>query len=180
MTSIDPEHPVVLAVKHILNPQKTLPTAKVLNVQFGVSPEANHALFDFLDGTLTSLMRAALQSVEVFLEGDVDVMQALRLATFLGGTGFIRDLSIMSEYTARSSALVDRLNIFLASLSLVRYHHVVLGGVAQAFGHDESIRVAERVMWVLLKDTSIMAVRSMARAVVEGRSDVSLSLLTVA
>ncbi|KAG9042711.1 hypothetical protein FS837_010474 [Tulasnella sp. UAMH 9824] len=171
LTSIDSNHPIILFIDRILDPQLTMPTAKVINVGFGASPNANDAFFDFIGGTLTSLLRGALQSVEVFLDGPIDVMQALRLATFGGGTGYIRDLSRVSEQTARSDALVDRLNIFLASLSLVRYHHVVLGGVAQAFGHDERIEGAERVMWVLLKDTSIMAVRSMARAVVERRSD---------
>ncbi|KIO27209.1 hypothetical protein M407DRAFT_7390 [Tulasnella calospora MUT 4182] len=83
LTSVDPNHPIALAINLILDPQKTLPTVKILNVQFGASPEANDAFFDFMEGSLTALVQRAVQSEDVFLDGSIDVMQILRLATFL-------------------------------------------------------------------------------------------------
>ncbi|KAG8929553.1 hypothetical protein FRC01_004160 [Tulasnella sp. 417] len=171
LTAIDPSHPIALTIHRLLDHHKTLPVVKLSNMQFGASPGANDAFLDFIEGTLTALVRRALQSEQVLLDGAIDVMQVLRWATFIRGTGFMRDSSTVSDQTSRTGVLADRLNIFLASLSFVRYHHVVLGGVVGAFAEDQSIDGDQKVMWVLMKDTWNIAVRSMARAIVQRRSD---------
>lgn len=126
-----------------------------------------------MEGTLIAFVQRALQSEEVFMDWNVDVMQLLRLAMFVGGSGFVRDLSVVSAHTTRTMTLADRVNVFLASMALVRYHHVVLGGAIGAFCRDEAITDAEKDMWLLLMQTWTLAVRTMARAIVQHRSDVS-------
>lgn len=174
LQGIHPEHPVAQAVHVILNPEAPLPSAKLFNVQFGSSPAANNGFFDFLEGVLADLVHRSLQSEEIFLDGNIDVFQAVRLTIFVSGTGFIRDFSTSSEHTERVTRLADQLNIFLASMSLVRYHHVVLGGVIAAFCQDTHLPNLETEMWSSLRNIWAKAVRTLARAVVELRADVSV------
>ncbi|KAG8902028.1 hypothetical protein FRC00_002730 [Tulasnella sp. 408] len=173
LENLRPNHPAAKAVNDVLNSQISLPSVKILNIQFGASPGASDGFFDFVEGTLIAFLGRALQSEDVFMDGNVDVMQLLRVAMFVVGTGFIRDFSGLSAHTTRTNALGDRVNVFLASMALVRYHHIVLGGAIGGFCRDESITGMEKDMWLLLMQTWSLAVRTMARAIVQHRSDVS-------
>lgn len=175
LQDVSPDHPVAIAIDVILDPELSLPSAKLFNMQFGASQDANDGFFDFLEGTLVDLIARSLQSEDVFLDGDINLLQGLWLATLVGGSGFIRDYSASSEHTERVTGLADRLNIFLASLALVRYHHAVLGGVASAFCRDDDLPTAQKEMWQDLRNIWTLAVHTMARAVIELRNDVSPS-----
>lgn len=168
-----------MAINGVLDCQKPLPSVKLLNILFGASPAASDGFFDFMEGTLIAFVQRALQSEEVFMDWAVDVLQLLRLAMFVKGIGLIRDFSAVSAHTTRTGVLADRVNVFLASMALVRYYHVVLGGAARGFCQDAAITGVEKDMWLLLMQTWTLAIRSMARAVVQGRSDVSKLHLVV-
>lgn len=79
-----------------------------------------------------------------------------------------RLLSHLSEYTTLHFVLLA------SGLSLVRYHHVILGGVVAAFCEDTDLPNLETEMWSSLRNIWAKAVRTLARAVVELRADVSV------
>lgn len=123
-------------------------------------------------------MDQMVASEETILEGDINLLQGIRLAVFMGATGFIRDTGTTGVHTNRTSALTDRFIEIVAAVAFARYIKVVLGRVAKLYAESSQVE-AKSLMWKELAAFWDVACCSLARALVQRRSDVRLTLVSI-
>lgn len=120
-------HHISVAIRHISDPQRTLPSAKHIYEQILFGEEAACAFFLFLESAVSDFIDRMVESEASVLSADLDLLNGFRLTVFVGATGFIRDLSKTQSNTIRTSALTDRFVCVVAAIAFARYMKVVLG-----------------------------------------------------
>lgn len=108
----------------------------------------------------------------------MNLLQGIRLAIFMGATGFIQDIGTTGVHTKRTSALTDWFIEIVAAVAFARYFKVVLGRIAKLYAESSQVE-AKSLMWKELAAFWDVACRSLARALVHCRSDVRLNLVYI-
>lgn len=175
LNTIHPSHHISKIITLVTSPETPLPSAKYIYEQSWISSDAAEALFLHIELVVSSFMDQMVASEETILEGDIDLLKGMRLAVFMGATGFIRDIGTEGVHTKRMSALTDRFVEIVAAAAFVRYFKVVLGRIAKLYVESSQVE-AKRSMWTELDGFWEVACSSLARALVHRRSDVRVRL----
>lgn len=152
--------------------RRTLPSAKHIYDQILFGEEAACALFLHLESAVSDFIDRMVSSEDAILSANIDLLEGFRLAAFMGGTGFIRDVGKTQTNTVRTSAITDRFVSVLAAIAFVRYLSVVLVRVARLYCEDAQHHDLKS-MWEQVIVFYNSGCQSLARALVKRRSDVS-------
>ncbi|KIO17895.1 hypothetical protein M407DRAFT_32428 [Tulasnella calospora MUT 4182] len=170
LKTVDPRHHISKLVSLLVDPDRPLPTARYVYSQSQISPTSAAALFVHVELVLSQFIDSIVSSEESVLERGLGLLQGMRLAVFMGGTGFIRDNGETGPNTFRTSALQDRLVKVLAAVSFARYFKVVLGRVLSLYC-ETSGSPDTKAFWNELARLWEIACPTLARALVRRRSD---------
>ncbi|KIO23560.1 hypothetical protein M407DRAFT_26937 [Tulasnella calospora MUT 4182] len=170
LATLHPTHRVSIIISVLLDTNGPLPSAKYVYTQAHFTIEEVCALFAQIEVVVSQFIDAMVASEEVILSSNLGLLQAMRVAIFMGASGFILDGGVVGVNTQRTSAIVDRFISVTAAIALIRYFKVVLGRVADLYtegseGSDTS------VMWKLLTSFWSSACSTLARAVAHSTSD---------
>lgn len=174
LSSILPRHHVRQAVELVLDVTKPLPTPKNLEVNLALIPPALDALYTQFELAFAGFLFDLTSSKDTVRYSDVGLLAALRLASFIHASAFLRDPTKQGPTSTRIEEILDRFVIVLAGVAAVRYMQEFLGSAV-----DEWVRKSRPLdssissMWLALKVLWSPAVESLARALVVGRADVS-------
>lgn len=172
-----PRHHVRQAVELVLDVTKPLPTPKNLEVNLALIPPALDALYTQFELALVQFLFDLTASKDAVRYSDVGLLTALRLASFVHASVFLRDPAKQGPISRRVEEILDRFVVVLAGVAVVRYMQEFLGSAV-----DEWVRKSRPLdpsissMWLAFKLMWSPGVESLARALVVGRADVSFLL----
>lgn len=172
LEELHPRHHVTVVVQEISDPFQTLPSAKDVYDQLLVSEEAASVLFLLLESAVSNYIDEIVAAEGSIFDADLDLLKAFRITAFMKSTGFMRDVAHVHVDTLRTSALTDRFVAVLAAIAFARYLKVALTRVAQLY-LEEAQEEDRRSMWKHLVVVWDIGCRSLARALIHRRSDVS-------
>lgn len=176
LTTVTPEHHMSKLISTIFDATKPLPSAKWIYNQAQIGTEAAFALFLQIETTLSQFMDEVVASEESILTLRLNLLQGMRLASLMDGTGFIRDVTKTGEHTERASAISDRFVQIVAAVAFARYMKLVLGRVAELYVQTNS-RGETKTMWTELVYLWNVGCSTLARPLVVRRSDVCTFIL---
>lgn len=172
LTTVTPKHHISKLITTIFDATKPLPSAKWIYIQPQIGTEAAIALFLQIETRLSQFMDEVVASEESILTFKLNLLQGMRLASLMDGTGFIRDVAKIADHTERATALGDRFVQILAAVAFARYMKLVLGRVAELYVKTTS-RAETKTMWTELVYLWNVGCSTLARPLVVRRSDVS-------
>lgn len=171
LSTVEPAHHISKIISLILDSSKPLPTAKFIQTQVQISPNTASAFFLTIEAAVAQFMDEMVASEKSVLESNLNLLQGMRLASFMGAMGFIRDGGETGANTERTSALSDRFVQILAAIAFAWYLNLVLGRVATLYV-ESSEAPDTKLMGSVLESIWRPACASLARALVAHRSDV--------
>ncbi|KIO26170.1 hypothetical protein M407DRAFT_24503 [Tulasnella calospora MUT 4182] len=171
--TVDAAHHISKIISLITDSSQPLPSARYVYTQSGISSDAAYALFLQIEKVVSRFMDEMIASETSILSLNLDLLQGMRLACFMAGTGFIRDVGEKAVNTERTSALSDRFVQTVAAIAFARYMSLVLGRVASLYARSSSGSETES-MWAELEFVWSLGCRTLARALMRLRSDIFL------
>ncbi|KIO28289.1 hypothetical protein M407DRAFT_22498 [Tulasnella calospora MUT 4182] len=174
LTTVIPKHHISKIISLIFDASKPLPSVKFVYNQAQISAQAAGALFLQIETKLSEFMDEVVASEESILTSRLNLLQGMRLASFMGATGFIRDAGEIGANTERTSALSDRFVQIVAAVAFARYMKLVLGRVAELYVEATS-RGETKTMWTELLYLWNVGCSTLARPLVARRSDIFFS-----
>lgn len=173
LNSLLPRHHVRQAVELVLDVTKPLPSTKNLEVNLGLIPPALDALYTQFELGLVRFIFDLTASTEVVRYSDVQPLTALRLASFIHMSAFLRDPGKQGPTSSRIEQILDRFVVVLAAIAVVRYMQEFLGSAVDEWVRKTRADQSIGPMWLALKVLWSPSIDSLARAVVTRRADVS-------
>ncbi|KIO24093.1 hypothetical protein M407DRAFT_26530 [Tulasnella calospora MUT 4182] len=170
LNTVDPAHHISKLVSLLIDPDRPLPTARYVYTQSQISPASAGALFIHVELVLSRFIDSIVASEQSVLEQELALLQGMRLAVFMGATGFIRDDGETGPNTFRTSALQDRFVKVLAAVAFSRYFKVVLGHVLSLYCETSS-SPQTKAIWIEMAHLWEVGCLTLARALVRRRSD---------
>ncbi|KAG8925065.1 hypothetical protein FRC01_010729 [Tulasnella sp. 417] len=173
LTTVLSKHHVSETISLIFDPSEPLPSAKFAYHQSQFSPDATSAFFLQIETSLSNFMDEVVASEDSVLDSNLNLLQGMRMASFMRGTGFIRDVSLPSANTKRTGAISNRFVQIVAAVAFTRYMKLVLGRVAELYA-TSSLVPETKLMWNELLPLWGTACATLARSLVDRRADLFL------
>ncbi|KAG8925798.1 hypothetical protein FRC01_009688 [Tulasnella sp. 417] len=171
LKTVKPAHHISKAIARIMNSNEPLPSAGFIHTQVPVSPDAGNAFFLVIEAAVERFLDGMVASEQTVLESNLNLLQGMRLASYMATTGSIRDEDKRGLHTQRTSAISDRFVQIVAAIAFARYLSLVLGRVAKLYA-ETSDAPDTKIMWNKLESLWGAGCASLARALVARRSDV--------
>ncbi|KIO19093.1 hypothetical protein M407DRAFT_224161 [Tulasnella calospora MUT 4182] len=170
LNTVKPAHHISKLISLIVDSNRPLPSAKFIHSQAPISSDAACALFLQIEAAVLRFMDEMVASEKSVLDSNLNLLQGMRLASFMSATGFIRDGGKTGSNTKRTSALSDRFVQILAAIALARYFNLLLGRMVKLYG-ESTTAFDHKIMWNEVESLWRPACVSLARALVARRSD---------
>lgn len=176
LDNVAPLHHVRFVIGSIFDVEAPLPTAKSIESNLPLEPDAIKAFFRVLEKSLENFVDSLTKDEDAVRYAEVEYLTMIRLALFVRSTAFMIDDALQDDASRRVTSAMDRLVTVLGAVSVVHYVEAYMGGAAERWYTEEGLKQtpASQVwfyVWRLFKT----AAPSLASALVQGRSDVRVS-----
>lgn len=164
-------------VTDILDVDCALPSVKFIESTTGMSPGAVNTLLLHFENLLIDYTDRIISSPELILHGDLSLPQALRIATIVQSSGFIRDKGKFGHHCAQVRDISDRFTQTLGAIGLVRYFEEIIGRSIDLWWRENKSNPKLQALWLRSEGLWKKGMKSLVRAITAGRVDVSFRLI---
>ncbi|KAG8939978.1 hypothetical protein FRC04_005774 [Tulasnella sp. 424] len=173
LDSIAPLHHVRFVIGLILNVEAPLPTAKFIESNLPLEPDAIKAFFRVLEKSLKNFIDSLTKDEEAVRYAEVEYLTMIRLTLFVRSTAFMVNNGLQDNASRRVTSAMDHLVTVLGAVSVVRYVEAYMGGAAERWYAEEGLkRTPASQVWFYVWQLFKTAAPSLASALVQGRSDI--------